>query len=175
MTTQDDEARRVRSYLLAQGEKYAFTEMWPRLIKARLEVIAAVEGVSQEQADFTFAPEEWSIAEVLHHVLTSSARVAETIEAIANGNQPPERVIDPPRESASLGIEELRQRLTRDALAWCALTERLPVSPNLEVTAPHPIFGQLHAGGLYLFQRVHDLDHVGQIGKNKAAPGYPQD
>ncbi len=175
MTTQDAEAQRVRSYLLAQGEKYAFTEMWPRLIRARLEVIAAVEGVSQEQADFTFAPEEWSIAEVLHHVLTSSARIAETIESIASGNEPPARAIDPPRESAAQGIEELRQQLTQDALAWCALTERLPTQPNLEVTAPHPIFGELHAGGLYLFQRVHDLDHVGQINKNKNAPGYPQD
>ena len=175
MTTQDAEAQRVRSYLLAQGEKYAFTELWPRLIKARLEVIAAVEGVSQGQADFTFAPEEWSIAEVLHHVLTSSARIAETIESIASGNEPPERAIDPPREAAALGIEELREQLTQDALAWCALTERLPTTPNLEVTAPHPIFGQLHAGGLYLFQRVHDLDHVGQINKNKNAPGYPQD
>ena len=175
MTTQDEEARRVRSYLLSQGEKYAFTKLWPRLISARLEVIAAANGVNQQQADFTFASEEWSIAEVLHHVLTSSARVAETIEAIANGNEPPARVIDPPRESATLGISELREQLTKDALAWCALTERLPTSPNLEVTAPHPIFGELHAGGFYLFQRVHDLDHVGQINKNKNAPGYPQD
>ena len=65
MTTMDAEAQRVRSYLLAQGEKYAFTDLWPRLIKARLEVIAAVDGVSQEQADFTFDSEEWSIAEVV--------------------------------------------------------------------------------------------------------------
>ena len=175
MTTQNDEAQRVRSYLLSQGEKYAFTELWPRLITARLEVIAAAEGVSQEQADFTFAPEEWSIAEVLHHVVTSSGRVAETIESLAHGNEPPPRAIDPPRESAELSIAELRQRLTSDSLAWCALTERLPTSPNLDVTAPHPFFGELHAGGLYLFQRVHDLDHVGQINKNKNAPGYPQD
>ena len=175
MTTMDEEARRVRSYLLAQGEKYAFTELWPRLIAARLEVIAAVDGVSQEQADFTFDPEEWSIAEVVQHVLTSSARVAASIEAIANGNEPPTRAMDPPRKAATLGISELREHLTKDSLAWCALTERLPDSPNLDVTAPHPIFGQLHAGGLYLFQRVHDLDHVGQIAKNKNAPGYPQD
>ncbi|MCY4652837.1 MAG: DinB family protein, partial [Dehalococcoidia bacterium] len=118
---------------------------------------------------------EWNIAEVGHHVLASSANVASAIEAIANGNEPPTRAMDPPREAATLSIAELRERLTKDALAWCALTERLPTSPNLDVTAPHPIFGQLHAGGLYLFQRVHDLDHVGQIAKNKNAPGYPQD
>ena len=112
---------------------------------------------------------------MLHHVVTSSGRVAETIESLAHGNDPPTREIDPPRESAELSIAELRQRLTSDSLAWCALTERLPTSPNLEVTAPHPFFGELHAGGLYLFQRVHDLDHVGQISKNKNAPGYPQD
>ncbi len=175
MTTQNDEARRVRSYLLAQGEKYAFTEMWPRLMKARLEVIAASEGVSQEQADFTMDSDEWSIAEVLYHVLTSSARVAETVESLARGNEVPPRAIDPPRESSALSVSELRQRLTADSLAWCALTERLPKSPNLDATAPHPFFGELHAGALYLFQRVHDLDHVGQINKNKSAPGYPQE
>ena len=177
MTTLDAEALRVRSYLLVQGEKYAFTEMWPRFITAREEVIAAVDGVSQRQADFTFAPEEWSISEVLHHVLISSARVAEVVEAIANGNEPPARAaaIDPPRESPTQGIAELRERLNEDTLAWRALTDRLPTSPNLEVTAPHPFFGELHAGGFYLFQRVHDLDHVGQINKNKSAPGYPQD
>ena len=175
MTTQNEEARRVRSYLLAQGEKYDFTEMWPRLIQARLEIIAAVDNVSQEQADFTTDPDEWSIAEVLHHVVTSSARVAETVESLAHGKQSPPRTIDPPRESAALGIAELRQQLTRDSLAWCALTERLPTQPNLDITAPHPFFGELHAGALYLFQRVHDLDHVGQINKNKSAPGYPQE
>ena len=176
MTTQDTEAQRVRSYLLTQGEKYSFTELWPRLIKARQEVIAAADGVNQRQADFTFAPEEWSISEVLHHVLTSSARVAEVVETMANGNAPPARAaIDPPRESATQGISELRERLNEDTLAWRALTDRLPTSPNLEVTAPHPFFGELHAGGFYLFQRVHDLDHVEQINKNKSAPGYPQD
>ena len=175
MTTQDDEARRVRSYLLTQGEKYAFTEMWPRLMAARLQVIAAAQNVNQEQADFTFAPDEWSVAEVLHHVITSSTRVAEVVESLAAGIEPPSRAIDPPRESTSLSIVELRERLTKDALAWCALTKRLPTSPNLEVTAPHPFFGQLHAGGFYLFQRVHDLDHVDQINKNKNASGYPQD
>ncbi len=173
MTTQDAEAQRVRSYLLAQGEKYSFAEMWSRLIKARREVIAAVQDVTQEQADFTFAPEEWSIAEVLHHVLTSSARVAEVVESLAHGEEPPKRAIDPPREATTAGISELRERLDEDTQAWRALTDRLPTSPNLEATAPHPFFGELHAGGFYLFQRVHDLDHVGQINKNKSAPGYP--
>ena len=174
MTTSDEEAQRVRSYLMAQGEKYSFMEMWPRLVGARLQVIAAVDGISQEQADFTVDADEWSVAEVLHHVLTSSARVAEAVESMANGNEASQSVIDPPRESSELGIGALQERLIQDALAWCALTERLPAKPNLDVTAPHPFFGELHAGAFYLFQRVHDLDHVGQINKNKSAPGYPE-
>ena len=44
----------------------------------------AVEGVTQEQAEFRPDPDEWSIAEVLHHLLTSSERVAETVEALSS-------------------------------------------------------------------------------------------
>ena len=62
MTTQNDEAQRVRSYLLSQGEKYAFTELWPRLIKARLEVIAAAEGVSQGAGGLHVRPQKSGVS-----------------------------------------------------------------------------------------------------------------
>ena len=175
MSERSEEERRVRSYLLSQGEKYTFAEMWVRLVRARLDVMASVEGVTQRQADFTPDPDEWSVSEVLFHVLTSSGRVAKLVESLSRGERPSAERIDPPREATSLSISELRERLTADAIAWSSLTERLPDEPNLDVTVPHPQFGELHAGGWYLFQRVHDLDHAGQIAKNKAAPDYPQD
>ena len=173
MSTQTEEAR-VRSYLQSQGERHTFAELWTRLIKARVSVMEAAEGVTQEQADFRFHPDEWSISETLHHLATSSGRVAELVESLSRGEVLDTGRIDPPREDTALSIEELRTLLRDDAIAWTALTHRLPPSPPTAPTAPHSFFGELHARAWYLFQRVHDLDHAGQIAKNKAAEGYPK-
>ena len=169
MTTQNEEFARIHSYLTTQGERYAFDELWTRLIKARISVMDSVEGVSQELADFRPEPGEWTISEVLHHLLTSSGRVAELVESLSQGVSVSADRIDPPREDASDPIGELRDKLRSDSIAWSALTHRLQPSPPASPTAPHPMFGELHARAWYLFQRVHDLDHAGQIGKNKAA------
>ncbi len=174
MATQDEEARRVRSYLQSQGERYTFAELWTRLIRARVSLMDAAEGVTQEQADFRFAPDEWSISEVLHHLVTSSGRVAELVEGLSRGESVESGRIDPPREETSLSIDELRARLRDDSISWSALTERLSPAPATTPTAAHSFFGELHARAWYLFQRVHDLDHAGQIAKNKAADGYPE-
>ena len=173
MTTQAEEFRRIHSYLQSQGERYTFSELWSRLIRARITVMDSVEGVTQEQAEFRFDPDEWSIAEVLHHLLTSSERVAELVDALSRGESVNPGRIDPPREETTATIGDLTTRLREDSIAWSALTQRLPDSPPTEPTAPHSMFGELHARAWYLFQRVHDLDHAGQIEKNKQAEGYP--
>ena len=173
MTTQADEFQRIHSYLQAQGERHSFPELWTRLIKARVTVMDVVEEVTQEQAEFRPDPDEWSIAEVLHHLLTSSEKVAETVETLSRGEPINPGRIDPPREETTQTIGELTIKLREDSIAWTALTQRLPNAPPTEPTAPHSMFGELHARAWYLFQRVHDLDHAGQITKNKQSPEYP--
>ena len=173
MTTQAEEFQRIHSYLQAQGERYTFSELWARQIRARITVMDAVEDVSQEQAEFRPDPDEWSIAEVLHPLLTSSERVAEPVDALSRGESINPGRIDPPREETTQTIGELTEKLREDSIAWTALTQKLPASPPTEPTAPHSMFGELHARAWYLFQRVHDLDHAGQITKNKQSPGYP--
>ncbi len=173
MTTQTDEALRVRNYLQSQGERYTFTELWLRFVKARITLIDSVADVSQEQADFRPDEDEWSISEVLHHITTSSGRGAEVVESLTRGEIPTPDRIDPPRETSTATIEELRNNLTDDSIAWSAMIGRLPPAPSTEPTMPHTFFGELHARAWFLFQRVHDLDHAGQVGVNKASPGYP--
>ena len=173
MSTQAEEFRRINSYLQSQGERHTFSELWTRLIRARITVMDAVDGVTQEQAEFRPDPDEWSISEVLHHLLTSSERVAETVDALSRGESINPGRIDPPREENTETIEDLTTRLREDSIAWSALTQRLPASPPPEPTVPHSMFGELHARAWYLFQRVHDLDHAGQIEKNKQAQDYP--
>ena len=171
----DDDRERVRSYLLGQGEKYSWLELWPRVVGARVALLDAVSGVSEEQAAFHPAEGDWSIAEVVHHVVGGSRGTARVIERLAEGETPPETVrTDPAREPAGASFEELRRDLAADSVNFASLASRLPEPPSLEGTHPHMFFGDLHCRAWYLFQRVHDQDHAGQIAAIQQAAGYPE-
>lgn len=169
------EEQRVREYLISQGEKYPFKELWVRAIAARLELIKEVSDVNQGQADFSFDKDEWSISEILEHVISSTSRVTDLISDLTTGAIGDSSDIDPPRQLSDSNIDELRQRILEGAFKWTAMTDNLPDNPNMENNSNHGFFGDLHAGGWYMFQRVHDLDHLNQIRKNKSHADYPND
>ncbi len=50
---------------------------------------------------------------------------------------------------------------------------RLPAAPDLDVTVAHFWFGPLNSRAWFLFQRLHDTDHTGQIAQIRAAEGFP--
>ncbi len=166
------EYERMRSYYLTQGGKQSLKEMWPRAMKARLELLDALEGVSDAEADWSPAPEEWSIKEVALHILKNSRSTRALVQALAAGKPGDTAGIEPPRESTATPIKELQTQLRDDGIEWSAAILALPPTPPLTPTARHSMFGELHTRAWYLFQRTHDLDHQGQIQKVKAAPGY---
>ncbi len=167
------EQKRIQNYLMGQGSKYSFDELWPRAVSARLQMIDEIQGLTQEQADFSFDKDEWSIAEVLHHVIASTARVTEVVELLANGKIPDTEGVEPPREPADVGINILIEKITEGAINWAVMTSRLPKGSDKSLTSSHSFFGELNSGAWYMFQRVHDLDHVGQITACKQHPEYP--
>ena len=167
------EEQRVRDYLISQGGKYPFGELWVRSIAARLELIKEVRDVNQNQADFSFDSAEWTISEILEHVMTSTQTVTNLISERAIGNTGDSSNIDPPRKVSNLSIDELRKGLLDGAFKWTSMTDNLPVMPNMDQMSNHSFFGDLHAGAWYLFQRVHDLDHLNQIRNNKSHTDYP--
>tara|TARA_B100001167_G_scaffold185401_1_gene145592 strand:+ start:2706 stop:3224 length:519 start_codon:yes stop_codon:yes gene_type:complete len=167
------EEERVREYLISQGEKYPFDQLWIRSITARLELIKEVSEINQKQADFSFDSNEWTISEILEHVMTSTERVTHLISELANGNTGDSSNIDPPKKISKLSIDELRSGLISGAFNWTSMTDNLPVTPNMDQMSNHSFFGDLHAGAWYLFQRVHDLDHLNQIRNNKSHVDYP--
>ncbi len=169
------EEQRVREYLISQGEKYPFKELWIRAIGARLELIKEVSDVNQHQADFSYDKDEWTISEILEHVISSTSRVTDLISDLARGGIGDSSNIDPPRQLSHSKIDELRQRILGGALEWTTMTDNLPDTPNMETNSNHGFFGDLHAGGWYMFQRVHDLDHLNQIRNNKSHVDYPID
>ena len=169
------EEQRVREYLISQGEKYPFKQLWIRAIAARLELIKEVSDVSQNQADFSFHKDEWAISEILEHVINSTSRVTDLISDLTSGAIGDSSDIDPPRELSHSNIDELRGQILEGAFKWTAMTDNLPDTPNMENNSDHGFFGDLHAGGWYMFQRVHDLDHLNQIRNNKSHADYPND
>lgn len=176
MTGPPDEAReRIRGYLLAQGERYDWVDLWPRVISARLELMTEFDDVSEAQAAFSAGDGEWSVGEVLHHALNGARGVANVVEHLAKGEEPPERQrVDPAREPAEAPFERQRRELAEQSVQFAALVARLPEPPSLELTQPHMFFGDLHCRAWFLFQRIHDQDHAGQVRQIKAAAGYPE-
>ena len=171
MTPEQD---RVRNYLIGQGRKYSFRELWKRMIKARLQLIDEVENITQTQADFAYDAEEWTISEVTHHVILSTERVAKVVEFLSIGENPDASGVEPSRIGADSCIEVLQYRILGGAVRWSSMTENLPDNPDLLFTAKHDFFGELDARAWYLFQRVHDLDHLNQIKSVKEQKDYPE-
>lgn len=172
-TEQQAEFDRMHQYYVSQGERYSFAEIWPRAVRARLDLLDALEGVTDEHAAWAPAAGEWSIKEVAVHILNSSRNTRRLVQALSRGESGDSSGVETPRETTSTPIDSLRTQLRDDGIEWTAAIQALPPRPALEPTAPHSMFGELHARAWYLFQRTHDLDHRGQIEAVKTASGYP--
>ena len=68
----EEERQRVSGYLLSQGEKYGWLELWPRVVQGRLEFLEAIRDVNEKQGEFRPGEGDWTIREVAHHVLAGS-------------------------------------------------------------------------------------------------------
>jgi len=173
-----DEIARVRSYMLAQGEKHSWLALWPRVLTGRIQFLDAVARVSSEQAAFKPADSEWSIAEVGQHVLDGSRRNQELVRSLSQGRDPDTEAqaigaIDPQRRAADLDWLDLLDALRDDSVTFAQVVRDVPEPPNLERLVEHPFFGPLHGRAWFVFQRVHDIDHANQVAEIQAAPGYP--
>ena len=174
----NDEIQRVSSYLLAQGEKYSWIELWPRVVDARIDFLNTLNRVTPEQAAWKPGPGDWSIEEVAQHVLDGSKRCADLVAQLSQGKDPtltPQEIgaIDPAQRPADRPFPQLVRDLLIDSREFGNVIEGLPEPPAFEPTRPHPFFGELHGRAWFMFQRVHDLDHVNQVNEIKETEGYP--
>jgi len=172
MVTEDARERLV-SYLAHQASKEV-----PVLVdlieEQRARLLGLLDGVSEAQAAWRPAPDEWSITDVLRHVIAAEEGVAGIVDSLARGAVPD-------------GLRALGSQIADEGQPLAALVERLraaragllaevrgwPAPPDLAATFEHPFFGPLNCKGWVAFQRLHDADHIGQIEQLKAAVGYP--
>ena len=66
-----------------------------------------------------------------------------------------------------------RRALIDISLEFAALPGRLPVPADLETTTQHAMFGPLNSRAWFLFQRIHDTDHVNQLAALRITEGFP--
>jgi hypothetical protein len=172
MTQDPDVRQQVLSYLRHQAAKD------PADLAALMERTAAdcgrcLENVTEQQATFHY-DQEWSIKEVLGHMLTSGKGVNREV-----GNLVEDR---PPAGEARIGVVsgadrplgELRQALADLWSETARLAASLPEA-GPERTFEHPMFGPLNPGEWIAFQRLHAMDHIQQIETIKTHPDYPKD
>ena len=133
-----------------------------------------VTGMSGGQA--CFAPDgEWAATDVLVHFLDATRLVNRQLERLLQGKDPatePGGVVgNKPDDSRSLG--ELSDDVAAVFDEIVDLTRKLDGSPYLAETFAHPFFGQLNMLEWIAFQRIHAMDHIGQVDKIKEDPAYP--
>jgi uncharacterized protein (TIGR03083 family) len=169
----DDVRQRLVSYMEHQAKK-DLPAMLGLIEESRARLLAALDGVNEEQAAFRPGPDQWSIADVLRHVTAAEESVARVVGSLASGEAPEGR-----RDTGSQTAEEgqplaaLVERLRGARASLLEAVRGWPASPDLEARFEHPFFGLLNCKEWLAFQRVHDADHIGQIEQIKGAGGYP--
>jgi hypothetical protein len=169
----EDARQRLISYLGHQASK-GVPVLVELIEEQRATLLGLLDGVSEEQAAFRPAPDQWSIADVLRHVIAAEEGVARIVESLARGAIPEGR-----RDMGSQIRDEgqplaaLVERLRAARADLLARVRGWPASPDLAATFEHPLFGPLNCKGWVAFQRLHDADHISQLEQIKAAEGYP--
>ena len=167
-----EEEQRIRGYLVEQAGKRDWIDLWPRMIVERGALLQVIDGVSDEQADWSPSDEEWSTRQIVEHVLTVSRNTLQLIEDLAAGRREDEREARPAAKMPT-AFARLRAHLVEHSVKLASLPERLPGMVNLTLRAPHSNFGELNSREWFLFNRIHDTDHRKQIEALQAADGYP--
>lgn len=164
----NDEERRIRSYLQAQGAKLSPAQIIDKVREAMAQLARAAAAVPADRFAERPGPEDWSAHEVMAHVVDAGRRFGGAILDVLDGRPDARRAgadAPPPRRTAA----EWSALLARDREAL--FTRVLAADPGARLEAPidHGMFGTLNWRETLLFLRLHDLDHAGQLEKIGAA------
>ena len=171
VTVPDDVRDRVLSYVNHQAAKE------PAAIAGVVQqgqdrLLGLLEGLSEEQSAFKASAEDWSVLEVLRHVVDSKRGVARRCAVLARGEA--STSFEPADEIAAFAtLPEARAALDSGHQELLRFLSTLSPETNVESTDDHPFFGPLNCRQWAAFQRVHDGDHADQIEQIKAASGFP--
>lgn len=160
----NDEQRRIRSYLQAQGAKLTPAEIVEKVQLAMRDLRASSALVPAARFTQRPSPEDWSGNEVLAHVVAAGRYFGGAIVALASGAPLPARPDISGAEGApTRTAEEWLEILEQDRAGLFARVLTADPAGHLDGTVEHPFFGPLNWREALLFMRLHDLDHAGQL------------
>ncbi len=138
------------------------------------QLLALVQGLTDEQVGRHPAEGEWCVRELVRHVIASESRVAELVSGLAQGRLPEGRGgIGMMNEDDGRRYAELVGDLQSTNAKMLAAVGSLSETADLSTVARHPFFGDLNCREWAVFQRVHDGDHIQHVRKilDVVAPG----
>lgn len=168
-----DVRERVTAYIQHQGGKSreAIVSLVQTSQQRYLDAVGALDDAAAGKKP---APDEWSVRELLRHVVLAEQDVTALVQHLSRGEVPPPAIagrrgigtmIDDDARPFSALVDQLRDVNG----AMLRTIGKLPEAPNLEMKAPHPFFGPLNCMEWAVFQRVHDEDHTQHAQKILAA------
>ena len=169
---EQDEQQKLQGYLRSQGAKLSAEQIRDRIQEAADEFLGVVEGVGEPVARKSPATGEWSLAEVLDHVVFTLERITGVIAGLVSGRKPPA----PLETGATSGIaglpwRDLLARLRRSQASLSALLTANRHEPQADLRVPEGYFGELNWKEYALILRLHYKDHAGQALKTLEALG----
>ena len=143
MPIPQDLADRLRSELTRQGQELDWLELWPVVVRARIEVLdalSAIDNQTAERSDEHAAEAGWSICETLRHLHLSSIGVADIIRDLAagqpvrNGTYEWEGDVTAHEIAPELSgsFDDLRHAFALHSVDFSAIPHNLPPKPNLK-------------------------------------------
>ena len=167
----NDEQKRIRGYLQAQGAKLTPAEIVEKVQQAMRDLRAAAALVPATRFAQRPGPDDWSGNEVLAHVVAAGRYFGGAIVALTAGAPLPARPTSRGNEAESHPAEKWLEILEEDRATLFARVLTADPSAHLNGTVEHPFFGPLNWRETLLFMRLHDLDHAGQLKQIAAALG----
>lgn len=186
---------------LAQTDPKMTMEERAKLIQwlneSQAETLAAVEKLSDAQWSWKAAPEKWSVAECVEHImLAESTLMAQAEKALAAPPNPdwaektkgkaefiervmvkrqgkaqaPEAIVPMGKIARAELMKKLREARAR-TLKF-AETTQLPLKVHTS-EHPFPVFGTLNAYQWVIYIPLHNIRHNQQIAEVKANPNFP--
>lgn len=172
----------------------ALEAVWRQMETARADVLREAEGLSQVQSEWRPSDADWSAGEILHHLTLAEVATGKLSSKLLKeaGPNPPSFPGDlgafpplPPWQGPAEAPPVVRpekghpiDRLLADMKAARERTrqtlERLATVDPRGLTWRHFALGELDLGQWWMLQARHDSDHLQQLRRVKAAPGFPK-
>lgn len=143
-------------------------------------VLRNINGLTDEQAQFKPAPDQWCILDAMAHIVSVKRMMSRLSSGLGRGEMPPGYGPHLEEAKSQDGITIAKFDTIADArdAAVEAHADMLDCISRLdgaqtELRFSHFFFGAMNSREWCVFYRVHDGDHAPHILKIRNAPGFP--